>query len=552
MRSAFTLTEMMVAVAVLLVVIIATSKIFSTASQITGVGQATASMMTEAAAIEQRMRDDISKLTADGFFAIRCVAVRNDVKGAGQPLLDPNKPFNAFIRADQLVFFANGVESMQGFRQSEFGNHKTQGITSRIYYGHAFQIPNGEAVTPEGIGGDIARAHDPLVTMPGSGPAQILSPWYTGNIMMVRTMFCTIEGSPSGDGNGTEIHSATNASPLYVTQPDARQWLLARQAISLLDDDTADPDTNSKTVFLNEILTGRSIFLSGLGLLLSPDQDLIGHSKEVRNGRVNAAASQLDDIRDFITVRNPTNGAPRMWNSVPNPTQRAIIGAAVYYPRAERTAPGPHRVDQALTNPVISSACSSFMVDWTYVDGTGHVDGDHDGDLDFSTPGPDLPGIIFPPGMIEQPWFGMPSLEFAPADYSYADPVRGTRPLYYGTDPIMNWPVQQSPTSVYFHNIDGFPYQVGSLPVFAYEAFFGYNQTQPFWDETTAPPGGGPLGVPSSVPQPSSAFRERAGFTPWPSAIRVTMTLHDPDRKLEAGREFQFVIDLPKRTSFSR
>jgi hypothetical protein len=37
------------------------------------------------------------------------------------------------------------------------------------------------------------------------------------------------------------------------------------------------------------------------------------------------------------------------------------------------------------------------------------------------------------------------------------------------------------------------------------------------------------------------------GYTPWPSAIRVTMVLNDPDGKLEGGREFQFVIRLPQR-----
>ena len=37
------------------------------------------------------------------------------------------------------------------------------------------------------------------------------------------------------------------------------------------------------------------------------------------------------------------------------------------------------------------------------------------------------------------------------------------------------------------------------------------------------------------------------GYTPWPSAIRITLTLHDPGQRLEHGRTFQFVIALPKR-----
>jgi hypothetical protein len=32
-----------------------------------------------------------------------------------------------------------------------------------------------------------------------------------------------------------------------------------------------------------------------------------------------------------------------------------------------------------------------------------------------------------------------------------------------------------------------------------------------------------------------------------PTAIRVTMTLHDPKGTLETGRTFQFVIPIPTR-----
>ena len=32
-----------------------------------------------------------------------------------------------------------------------------------------------------------------------------------------------------------------------------------------------------------------------------------------------------------------------------------------------------------------------------------------------------------------------------------------------------------------------------------------------------------------------------------PTALRITMTLHDPAGRLEAGREVQFIIDLPRK-----
>jgi hypothetical protein len=64
-----------------------------------------------------------------------------------------------------------------------------------------------------------------------------------------------------------------------------------------------------------------------------------------------------------------------------------------------------------------------------------------------------------------------------------------------------------------------------------YWALFGYNQDQPI-DPST--------GLPWLPASPTA-------YTPWPSAIRITMVLHDPQGKLESGREFQFIIDLPKR-----
>jgi hypothetical protein len=39
----------------------------------------------------------------------------------------------------------------------------------------------------------------------------------------------------------------------------------------------------------------------------------------------------------------------------------------------------------------------------------------------------------------------------------------------------------------------------------------------------------------------------REDFTPFPTQIRVTCTVHDPRLVLDRGRQFQFVLDVPKR-----
>jgi hypothetical protein len=41
----------------------------------------------------------------------------------------------------------------------------------------------------------------------------------------------------------------------------------------------------------------------------------------------------------------------------------------------------------------------------------------------------------------------------------------------------------------------------------------------------------------------------RDDFTPWPSQLRITATIHDPRLTLDRGREIQFVIDVPNRGS---
>jgi hypothetical protein len=39
----------------------------------------------------------------------------------------------------------------------------------------------------------------------------------------------------------------------------------------------------------------------------------------------------------------------------------------------------------------------------------------------------------------------------------------------------------------------------------------------------------------------------RGPYTPLPSALRITLRLHDPLGRIEGGRDFQFIVELPKR-----
>lgn len=473
LRPGFTLTELMVAVAVLLVVIIGTSKIFSTTSKVTGIGQATAGVMQEAAAIERQIRADLADLNYDGVFAIRCVKVRNDINLPGGGLLNPNLPETDFVRADQLLFFTHGVESLQSFRLEGGINHKGQGTAARVYWGHTFQLPRAEPYEVESP--DRGRAHDPLYD-----PNDPILPWHMGQVDMQRTLFKTI-GNTGGEN---DIFKWNTAAAIDGTQPPATEWLLGRQDVALVDDDNADPDRNSKTAYLYHNQTARSIFLF--------DTRVSGGfvSYEILNGRMDAAASQMEDVRDVIRY-------PGQWN----PYQRDVIrNQLLYYPRAERIAPSMHRVDQALTNHVIGSACSSFTVEWTYENRVGEV---------YVDGLPYLHGVEIDSDR-EQPWFGM------------YDEQRGVCP-YDSSAPWVWWNRAESIAEANLEQYDN----PGTVPVEIYEAFFGYNQSNPLDEDGNAD--------------------ADLGYTPWPNAIRITMTLHDPETKLENGKVFQFVINLPGR-----
>ena len=77
-KRGFTLTELLVAITVLIVVLFATSRIFSSASKVAGAGEATSNVLQTAAAIESQIRADFAHLSRDGFFVVQCAADHGD------------------------------------------------------------------------------------------------------------------------------------------------------------------------------------------------------------------------------------------------------------------------------------------------------------------------------------------------------------------------------------------------------------------------------------------------------------------------------------------
>src|SRR5204863_6750087 len=140
-----------------------------------------------------------------------------------------------------------------------------------------------------------------------------------------------------------------------------------------------------------------------------------------------------------------------------------------------RKAPGTYRVDQALTNSVVASACSSFTVDWTYYDGVGFADPDNDSTTNNFYAGMSVDS------MREQPWFGLSDSLFAGLT-SY--PARGVGRLSelayqnmvapgYFVPPITVLPLPAG-INAFPNNIESF--NLNTQFIKDYWAVFGYNQ----------------------------------------------------------------------------
>ena len=151
-RRGFTLIELLVAILVLLAVLLASGQIFSATSKVAGLGEANSDVNADLQAFERSIRDDLSSISRDGFLMIRCVAVRNDVRqqaNAGAPLLDSSLEPGHVFRADQLLFFKEGISGSKNYGLSSGANNRGRSAAHRVYYGHAFQLADA-ALPPQG------------------------------------------------------------------------------------------------------------------------------------------------------------------------------------------------------------------------------------------------------------------------------------------------------------------------------------------------------------------------------------------------------------------
>lgn len=614
-RRGFTLTEILVAVGVLLAVVVITGRVFKVATDVTASGQATIDIMQEAAAIEARIRKDISQMSSEGFLVIHSVEVPNNVnilewqnedgsQGEEPTLLNPTLPVDATVRCDQLSFFvSNPTSSQVSSVGSALGTHPSaQGQNAFVTYGHGVQLPGLKPYTPEFLDNSsvpvgsppVGYGHDPDIDQLEADESE-LTPWRYDNPGLDEDQWLptvwTDYSSPvaylySQDQQIPDAQRYVNA-----TQPDARQWVLARQAILLADDDQQYPGHESKRQYLNNVPSAMSIFSNDArrtGSSSLNGGDLNTDPPVIAYGRVDVAAIPIDQVRGLLlTSRQQGNAqneimrrcmhdgdivvnvdedgdgindmepravleSPAIFGLPPNTYlgQRFFMKDTVRWPRVERVAPSLTKVDQALVNHALGSSCSSFQVEWTYAEGTGEasVPNPIDGAPNqywhgvHYSPWDPLLSASGDPEYTDEPWLGQ-------RWFGLRDIDRGVMPY---SDFVWNYPRLEPEDG--FVNADSIkgkvsagafaidPYAIDrEYPTFGddppyeeYWATFGLNQDQPSL----------PLTQGSGA---TWSYERDRSFAPWPSAIRITMTINDPQGRLEQGQVYQFVVEVPEQ-----
>jgi len=559
---AFTLIEILVAVGVLVIVIVAVAQIFSSASKVSAVAEANAEILQAANALEQQLRTDLANLPENGFMVLQQVEVGARGSGASGAL-DPSLAGQE-IRADQIAFFTRGFRAttqLIGSQDSSFSTPNGNPVVTswapesavcRMYYGHGFTASNAP------VGLDIfsyENTNAPVV------------PWIGGLVETQRSI----------DG------AAQAAARISALKPS--NWPLVRLATLLSADGTTTRDFAGRANFSSlSLFTDRRI---ALGRLAASNPTPATYYPLWTTGRVDHVKWQPDDIFSQTAYQVNEQGFPivlpfvgggssaALWQiAIRQPSSRLrmiqtlgpwaapatrvipVFGdndLYIAYPRVEKVALGPDRSESMLAAPILAANCSSFKVEWTWESGK---------DMGFLSNGFPL-GMYVQPGTVgvgtgpsaravRQPWFGLDDPSILANDPEaplgvrpLSNSPRATRspnggwiapvgqwgfcepPLVYPDDPAVE---EQILSSIEGPMIDGAPIwrchpAQGSKRV--YQTVFGFNDNDPSL-QAFATPREGP-------------------YTPLPSAIRVTVRLHDALGRIEGGREFQFVIDLPRR-----
>lgn len=383
-RGAFTLVEMLVTVALVTVLMLAVTQIFSIASATLGGAQALGAAVRDAQAAQVVMARDLSAAASDApFFIIRSErwpAPRNRTDDTGD------------IDNDLLTFDFNGDNTEEAIPLAyyNFRNHRQDTLVF-------FTRDRYERMT-----GDSS-----FVAGHSAGEAMV---WY-GHLKL-----------PDNNGQWTGTLPGRGSATSNPNNYFASQWILGRVAMLLIDPINKNTDGTGGVVDLDGSTSStgdRPAFYqrkttSGLAPLAQNTQASNSTTTTIDSCRLDLAGTSVSTYRNILASHIVANPTDKWWE--------AMMGGggtnSVFRCNPFSTRPlDAEKASQQV--PVFVSACSQFMVEFAGDYITQNWDPDNNGKPDepadiamatygaYVAPGPDGRTDTIP-GTRQIMWYGMP------------------------------------------------------------------------------------------------------------------------------------------------
>lgn len=527
-RRAFTISELIVAVGVAVLLIVGIGRIFSTTRTTISTGEASASLTQSGRTLERLLRQDFAGIIRNNQ---AYMVIRNERLGSGQDVLSRfNRRRGVYlsladeeagrdlgtVRLDQIVFYTSGEHASYQYRNPSFGqeniiSRNDSAPVARVWWGHGLRDPN-PTDNLEGIKGTMGLAGYRAQFADERGQFALTGPdlvnKYAGEWVLARQPALLLTRDAAGcNTSGTEFELNFAPSPIEIFNEFDNYWfdnryfypppvpgtdIRRRFSPGYVDLIDMDLSTVMESIVeygwrTNRFTGAREIYPDPLDALYP---GLTGPLGGV-DWNVDRTFDVGGDPSAYVTDAShkaQLNQVSEQWAR----QQRYRMMYSTGRIRIETALPSTERLRQMLTHATLLEGCSNFEVAWS----NGEVN--------------------YPEGDLV--WYDINN----PANPYARHPNLTNQDVYEQTpDDARTWYLTEvlppsSGLSDAFTTIPNVEPQNNDL----YYAVFG-----------------------AFVPRDNDASRGEAW--PWPKLIRVRLTLHDAQGRIGGGREFEFIFNLP-------
>lgn len=533
-RRAFTISELIVAVGVAVLLIVGVGRIFSTTRTTISTGEASARLTQYGRTLERLLREDFASIIRNDQ---AYMVIRNERLGSGQDVQSRlNRRRGLYfspedeetgrdigtVRLDQLVLFTAGDQSSYQYRDPFFGQENIiarneSSSVARVWWGHGLRDPNPDDSIDGikgavGLAGYVARFGEDRNQVGMAGP-DLANKYVRDWVLARQPALLYTRAAAECDSVQTNQDLLFAMSPIEMFNEISTYWLdtryfdpppanrrngssyyirLSTGYVDLIDAHLSNV-MSSVTEYgwkLNRQTGVRERYPDPLDALYPALTGSLGGIDWRQDAsRIDVPPSYITDAIDRDQLHPQAGpGVNEQWAR----QQRYRMMYSTGRIRVETAVPSTDRQDQMLTHATLLQGCSNFEVAWS----TGQIN--------------------YPEGDLV--WYDINN----PANPYAFHPGKTNRDVDEQTpSDARTWFLTEvlPPSSGVGDSFTTVPNVEPQNSDLYYAVFGGF------------------------VPMDNDASRSQAW--PWPKLIRIRATLNDPLGRIEGGRQFEFIFNLP-------